>query len=89
VLIGLLPPIAASALLLSGRFDQDLRRYRDSAFGHYVARHMTRAMEAVRILGLVLLWGGSWHRNLPVAALGVLIVLAAWARGWWTPKVGT
>lgn len=46
-------------------------------------------MEAVLVLGLVLLWGGSWHRNLPVAALGVLIVLAAWARGWWTPKVGT
>jgi hypothetical protein len=87
--VGLLPPFVASALLLSGRFDQDLLRYQASEFGRYVARHMTRAMEALRLVGLVVLWVGSWHRSLSLAALGVLIVLAAWVRGWWSPSART
>jgi len=58
LVVRLLPPFLASALLLTGRFDQDLLRYRASAFGRYVARHMTRAMEAKPIPGGI----GCAHR---------------------------
>jgi len=72
--------------LISDHFEPALQHYRTSAFGRYVARHMTRGMQALRLFGLVLLWWGSWHQRLAVAALGVIVVLAAWARGLWWPR---
>jgi hypothetical protein len=83
LIVGLLPPVCASAILISDRFEPALQHYRTSAFGRYVARHMTHGMEGLRLVGLVLLWWGSWHQRLAVAALGVIVVLAAWARGLW------
>jgi hypothetical protein len=60
LLVGLVPPVLVSAALITWAKLEPLER---SRFGRHVARHMTRAMEGVRLLGLVVLWVGAWaHR---------------------------
>jgi hypothetical protein len=51
------PPIAASFLVV---FLADLEPQRQSAFGRYVKRMMTRAMEAIRLAGgIVMVFGAG------------------------------
>jgi hypothetical protein len=78
LLLGLLPPIAVSAVLL--RY-ADLEPYRASALGRYVARFMTRRVEAGRLAGLLLVWGGAWLRRPVLIAVGFVIILGCWLYG--------
>jgi hypothetical protein len=90
LLWGLVPPVAASVPFMLGLFDGTLTRYRTSALGHYLARSMTRAMEGLRLVGLVVLLLGAWHRQPLVIALGLALVAVAWLRGWvWPPRGST
>lgn len=74
----LILPALASALLL--RFGE-LEPQKRSAFGHYVARFMTRGAEAVRLAGMALMGLGAWlHRPVLIVA-GAAIILSAWLRG--------
>ena len=78
LLVGFVPPILVTAILVRWA---DLEPYRDSSFGRYVARHMTRAVEGLRLAGLAVAWGAAWaHRPLYTAG-GVAIILGAWAWG--------
>jgi hypothetical protein len=86
LLLGFVPSLAVSAFLIRCA---DLEPYRRSPLGQYVARSMTRLMEAVRLGGLALLWGGAWvHRPL-LMALGLAVILFAWLRGKLSPERGT
>ena len=51
LVIALVPPILASAIILHYA---DLESLKKSPFGRYVAQHMTPAMQAVRFGGYVL-----------------------------------
>ncbi len=53
LVVGVVPSVLVSAFLV--RY-ADLRRERDSAFGRYVARHMTRAVEVGRLAGCAVFW---------------------------------
>jgi hypothetical protein len=78
VLIAVIPPLVASGLLL--RF-ADLKTLQRSALGVYVRRHMTPAMQAVRLCGFLAMAGGAWYHS-PVAILGALgIVAVGWLKG--------
>jgi len=77
-LVGIVPSILVSALLL--RF-ASLDRLKDSPFGRYVARYMTRTMELVRFAGVAIFWAGAWVHRPVVMAAGFLLILAVWARG--------
>jgi hypothetical protein len=84
---GLGPPIVASAPFLLGFCDRTLTRYQASALGGYIARSMTRGMEALRLVGLAVLWYGAWRHQLGVFALGLVLIVLAWLRGWvWPPR---
>jgi hypothetical protein len=80
LLVGLVPPVLVSALLL--RF-ADLTSYRSSAFGRYVARFMSRRVEAGRLFGLLVFWSGAWWHRSALIAMGGLIILACWLYGLW------
>ena len=72
------PPVVASALLVGfGRFEAQ----KNSRFGRYVAWHMTRTVEAVRLSGDIVMVLGAWFRSPVWIAAGLLIVIAAWASG--------
>jgi hypothetical protein len=78
------PPIASFALLRL----VDFAYVRDSALGRYLARYMTPAMVAVRLLGTVPMVVGAWLRVWWLIPLGVAITLFGWLRGLLFPSRG-
>ena len=72
------PPIIASALMVPFG---DFEAQKVSRFGRYIARHMTRAIEAVRLAGDIVTIVGAWLQSPLLIAAGLVIVLAAWASG--------
>lgn len=65
----------------------DLESYKQSRFGVYIARSMSRAMEGVRFLGAGVMMLGAWKRRRWMFPVGLLIILAGWLRGLVLPKV--
>jgi len=59
----------------------DLEPYHRSAFGKYIARSMSRAMEAVRLAGMAVTALGAWQRSLWIIVTGSAIVLFGWLCG--------
>lgn len=78
LLIGFVPSIVASAVLLRWA---NLDRYRESAFGRYVGRFMTRRVEIARLAGLMPLWIGAWLERPVVIAAGVAWIIGCWLWG--------
>ena len=73
-----IPPLVASGLLI--RYGA-LERYRDSAFGRYVERNMTRVIELVRLFGDLVTVVGAWYHDWLLIAAGFALVLGAWCNG--------
>jgi hypothetical protein len=82
LLIGLLmhfgPPVLTSALTLTFA---SLEAQKRSALGVYVSRMMTRTVEAIRLVGDLVMVFGAWHRSVVTIVAGLIVVLAAWASG--------
>jgi hypothetical protein len=78
LVLHLAPPIIASALVISLA---DLERQKNSAFGRYVKRMMTRSVEAVRLAGDIVMVFGAWYHSYALIAGGLVIVVAAWLSG--------
>ena len=76
--VGFVPSILVSVVLVRRA---NLERYRQSAFGRYLRRFMTRRVEAARLAGLLPLWGGAWVRRPPLIALGALWIIGCWLWG--------
>jgi hypothetical protein len=74
----LVPPIVASVLLM--RF-ANLEPLKASPLGQYIGRHMTRAIEGVRLLGDLIMVAGAWLHLWWLIVLGVAVVVAAWLSG--------
>jgi hypothetical protein len=72
------PPILASILVIRLA---DLTPLKASALGRYIARHMTRTVEAARLAGDLIMFAGAWLRSPWVIALGLAVVIAAWLSG--------
>jgi hypothetical protein len=72
------PAIIASLLIM--RF-ADLEWLKESRLGHYIRRTMTRAIEAWRFSGQIVMWFGAWYHSWAAILLGALLVLAAWSFG--------
>jgi hypothetical protein len=78
LLIGVIPSVIASALVI--RF-ADLERLKASGFGRYVGRYMTPAMQVARSAGAAIFWAAAWFRSPSVMAVGLAVIVVAWARG--------
>jgi hypothetical protein len=78
LLVGLIPPVVASWALVRWA---DLEPYRASRLGLYVGRHMTRAMELLRLAGIVVVWVAAWRHSPALMILGLLVIVGAWSRG--------
>ena len=79
IVISLGPPLVISAVILLSPVD--LERYKRSALGRYLVAYMTRLVEAVRLLGFIIVATGCWLHNVGLVLGGVLIVVLAWLRG--------
>jgi hypothetical protein len=78
LLVTFMPSIIASFIIIQ---TANLDRYKNSAFGRYLARYMTPATQALRFAGLIVMIVGAWYHVWWLIALGLVIVLLAWLRG--------
>jgi hypothetical protein len=78
LVVMLVPPPLVSLLLM--RF-AELEPYRRSALGKYIAHSMSHAMEAIRLIGMMVVAFGAWHQSLWIIAGGCGLILFAWVRG--------
>ena len=74
------PPILASFALIRWA---NLEPYQRSPFGRYVARWMSPRMQALRLIGDLVMVVGAWRRQWMVILAGALLVLFGWLRGKW------
>ena len=78
LLILFVPSVIVSIALISVA---DLQGLRDSAFGRYVARYMSPALQAIRFLGMFIAVLGAWY-HVPLAIVaGFLVIALAWVWG--------
>jgi hypothetical protein len=73
-----IPPIVASFLII--RY-LNLEAQKDSAFGRYIKRSMSRAMEGLRFLGDIIMVIGAWEHQSALLLMGLVIILGAWLKG--------
>jgi hypothetical protein len=78
LVVMLVPPLLASCFLMAFG---NLEPYRHSAFGRYIARSMSHAMEAARLGGMIVVAFGAWERSPWMILAGCVVVLFAWLRG--------
>jgi hypothetical protein len=72
------PPVAASLWLI--RY-ADLEAYKTSSGGEFLRRHMTRAVEGIRLGGDLLLVVGAWIHRPWMIAFGLAVIVLAWCSG--------
>ena len=78
LIIALVPAPIVSFLLV--RF-ADLEKYKESPFGKYIHKYMTRQAEVVRFAGYALMAVGAWYHVIWLILLGLIIILFGWFRG--------
>jgi putative flippase GtrA len=78
LLIAFVPSIIASFVII--RY-VDLERQKQSSFGGYISRYMTRLMQAIRFVGYAIMALGAWYHAVPVVVIGLAVILLAWLRG--------
>ena len=75
LLVAWAPSVAVTVAMVRW---MDFTRQRDSTFGRYVAHHMTRLAEAVRLGGQFGMWFGAWFHSAWAIAAGVVVIILGW-----------
>ena len=83
LLLHFLPPLIASALLM--RY-ADLAPLKETAFGRYVERNMTRTIEFIRLFGDLVMILGAWLHDPLLLSAGLLVIIGAWCNGFLPSK---
>jgi hypothetical protein len=78
LLVGFLPPIVASGLIMGYA---DLEGLRRSSAGRYVRRYMKGSVQALRLVGNAVMMVGAWYHATWALALGLVLILLALSRG--------
>jgi hypothetical protein len=78
LIAALVPPLVASFLVM--RFF-NLEPYKRSAFGRYVARHLSRSADAARFITMAIMAVGAWNHSLFIMIIGLVTIVYAWLRG--------
>ena len=78
LIIGFLPPLLVSAVLLR---EADLERYRSSPMGAYLRRFMPPWVQAVRLFGIAVAFYAAWYQ-VPAGVIGgIALVALCWGAG--------
>jgi hypothetical protein len=78
LIVGLLPPVLVSAVLVS---EAELERYRSSPMGAYLRRFMPPWVQAVRLFGVGVAFYAAWHQVPSGVVVGLALVAICWANG--------
>jgi hypothetical protein len=86
VCVAFIPSTVVSMVLIT---KTDLEKYKDSAFGTYLRRHMTsKSSDWIRFAGFVVMLTGGWINKIWLAAAGLVIILFVWMKGLFVRKPG-
>lgn len=77
LIVSIVPPIVVSLYLVN---KADLEPYKRSAAGLRLARYMTRTVEALRLVGFIVMSIGAWYRRPWLIVMGLLDVVLCWTR---------
>ena len=78
LLILLIPPFIMSYILITF---VNLEKLKASAFGIYISKHMTTAMQTVRLFGMLVSVVGAWFHYGWLIIVGLFIILFGWFWG--------
>jgi hypothetical protein len=78
LIVAFVPSIVVTLLLVR---IVNLERYKQSSFGQYIRKYMTRLMELIRFVGYAMMAIGAWYHIAWLIPLGLAVILLAWLRG--------
>lgn len=78
LLLIFLPSIIISYIIMQW---VDLESIKESRFGKYIDKYMTSRMEAVRLLGQILMWIAAWYHLPYLIVIGFLLIIIGWCNG--------
>jgi hypothetical protein len=87
ICLAFIPSTVVSLMLIA---KTDLEKYKESAFGTYLRRHIaSKSSDWIRFAGFVVMLTGGWINILGLVAAGFLIILFVWTKGLIFGKPGT
>jgi hypothetical protein len=78
LIIGLLPPLLVSAVLVR---EADLERYRSSLMGAYLRQFMPPWVQALRLFGVGVAFYAAWYHFPAGVISGLALIAICWANG--------
>ncbi len=79
VCVAFIPSTVLSMVLIA---KVDLEKYKNSAFGAYIRKHMSsKTLDWVRFTGFMVMMVGGWNRWIWLVTIGLCIVLYVWMKG--------
>ena len=78
LVIAFIPSIIATILII--RYI-NLESYRQSRFGRYIQRSMSRVVEFIRLAGYLVMVFGAWFHIAWLILAGLTVIIAAWLNG--------
>ncbi len=79
VVVLVIPSFLTSFLLI--RF-ANLERLKDSSFGRYIKKYMSKTMQLLRLVGFSVMAFGAWFNSVFFIVFGLTVILAVWSRGY-------
>jgi hypothetical protein len=78
LIVAFIPSLFVSMIVM--RF-VDLEKIKNSAFGRYYKRTYKQSLDLIRLAGFVVMALGSYYHLLPVAGVGLAIIVITWTYG--------
>ncbi len=78
LIIGIVPSILITLLIISFI---NLQKYKESNYGLYVKKYMTREVMILRGIGYVIAAFGAWFNSYGIVIFGFIILLFGWCSG--------
>lgn len=82
IVVGFVPSIAATLVLLSGRFDHALEAIQRKRVAHAITSQLSADINALRFAGLAISWAGCWFHHASLLPAGVFVILGGWWLAW-------
>ena len=76
--IAFIPSIVVSMFL--AKFGE-LEKLKTSAFGKYLRRTSNKSVDLIRLCAFSCMAVGSWLHQIPITAIGLLVVIGTWTYG--------
>jgi hypothetical protein len=78
LIVAFIPSLIISLIMI---WTMDFTKQKNSKFGKYVARFMTRSKENLRLMGFLVMLVGGWYQSWGIIFVGFVVVLYSWMYG--------